>query len=197
MPTEVSHPKSPHLAVDTGLNWSLPLQRLISLLYWNVLPTPGLPSFPGLSIRAEGCKNIVKRKDIIWELGGFDSSILREILTSAERDCISRTCMWKHTFRKAPCTGPELMRDPVHCLVRVWENSEMAPPSHVEFFRPHERMRGGLEKPWCDREETSRGSSRMTFTDRAMWKQLECRKSKHESSSCRRVAPPAQNQRWA
>lgn len=33
--------------------------------------------------------------------------------------------------------------DQAHCLQRVWESSEMAPPSHVEFFRPHERMEGG------------------------------------------------------
>lgn len=81
------------------------------------------------------------------------------------------------------------MRDPAHCLLRVWENSEMAPPSRGILQTPWEDE-GGVEKPWCDREETTRGSSRMTFTDRAMWKQLECRKSKHESSSCRRVVPP-------
>lgn len=38
------------------------------------------------------------------------------------------------------------MREQAHCLQRVWENSEMAPPSRVEFFRPPERMGGLVEE---------------------------------------------------
>lgn len=159
------------------------------------------PAFPGLCIRAEICKNILRRKDSKQQLK-------KPLLTAPTSPKSSQVqsmnawvkdilYIWKHTFRKASLRSmyrAHIHEDQAHCLQRVCENSEMAPPSCVEFFRP-QRMRGWrvgevAEKPWCDREEITRGSSRMAFP--ATWKQLECRKSKHKSSN----TPHAEQRLW-